>query len=70
MTQRLAADVPEATPAEDREDLLETLQDLPQHVDTVLETSRARVLAREFMNSTSYFFIGNGFGHSVASRGR
>ncbi|RKD89132.1 glutamine--fructose-6-phosphate transaminase (isomerizing) [Halopiger aswanensis] len=69
LTQRLADDVPDATPADDREAMLNALADLPRHVETVLETSRARALAREFMDSESYFFIGNGFGHSVALEG-
>ncbi|WP_265112550.1 glutamine--fructose-6-phosphate transaminase (isomerizing) [Halosolutus halophilus] len=69
LTQRIAGDVPDATPVEDRSAMLETLADLPQHVETVLETSEAETLARETLDSESYFFIGNGLGHSVALEG-
>ncbi|MEY7850988.1 glutamine--fructose-6-phosphate transaminase (isomerizing) [Natrarchaeobius sp. A-rgal3] len=69
LTHRLAEDVPDATPADDAEAMLEALEDLPRHVETVLETSQARALAWEVMDNQSYFFIGNGFGHSVALEG-
>ncbi|WP_089788357.1 glutamine--fructose-6-phosphate transaminase (isomerizing) [Natronobacterium haloterrestre] len=69
LTQRLAADVPDATPVEDREGMLEALEELPQHVERVLEMGRVTSLAREYLDSDSYFFIGNGFGHSVALEG-
>ncbi|WP_440769555.1 glutamine--fructose-6-phosphate transaminase (isomerizing) [Natronorubrum sp. DTA28] len=69
LTQRLAADVPTATPAEDRETMLEELKELPEHVERVLETTDAESLARDTVDSKSYFFIGNGLGHSVALEG-
>ncbi|MFC6767226.1 glutamine--fructose-6-phosphate transaminase (isomerizing) [Natrinema soli] len=69
LTQRIAADVPEGTPADDRGEMLEALEDLPKHVETVLETSRAEALARDVFGSKSYFFIGHGLGHSVALEG-
>ncbi|WP_440765747.1 glutamine--fructose-6-phosphate transaminase (isomerizing) [Natronorubrum sp. DTA7] len=69
LTQRLAADVPNATPAEDRETMLEELKDLPEHVEQVLEATDAESLARDTVDSKSYFFIGNGLGHSVALEG-
>ncbi|SDJ88619.1 glutamine--fructose-6-phosphate transaminase (isomerizing) [Natronorubrum texcoconense] len=69
LTQRLAADVPTATPAEDRETMLEELKELPEHVERVLETTDAASLARDTVDSKSYFFIGNGLGHSVALEG-
>ncbi|ELY44534.1 glutamine--fructose-6-phosphate transaminase (isomerizing) [Natronorubrum sulfidifaciens] len=69
LTQRLAADVPTATPADDRDAMLETLADLPEHVETVLETTTAEQLAEETLDSTSYFFIGSRLGHSVALEG-
>ncbi|MDQ2051478.1 glutamine--fructose-6-phosphate transaminase (isomerizing) [Natronolimnohabitans sp. A-GB9] len=69
LTQRIAADVPTATPLADSETMLESLADLPEHVETVIETTDAEALAREFHNSDSYFFIGNGLGHSVALEG-
>ncbi|WP_246999640.1 glutamine--fructose-6-phosphate transaminase (isomerizing) [Halosolutus gelatinilyticus] len=69
LTQRIAADIPDATPAADREAMFDALADLPRHVETVLETTDAEALAREYFDSESYFFIGNGFGHSVALEG-
>ncbi|MFC4544551.1 glutamine--fructose-6-phosphate transaminase (isomerizing) [Halosolutus amylolyticus] len=69
LTQRIAGDVPDATPHGDRAAMLETLADLPQQVETVLETTDAEALAEEFLDSQSYFFIGNGLGHSVALEG-
>ena len=69
LTQQLAADVPDATPADDRAAMLEALESLPEHVETVLETSRAEALARETLDSKSYFFIGSRLGHSVALEG-
>ncbi|WP_408958837.1 glutamine--fructose-6-phosphate transaminase (isomerizing) [Natrinema sp. 74] len=69
LTQRIAGDAPDATPAEDQEAMLETLADLPEHVETVLETSAAESLARETIDSESFFFIGNGLGRSVALEG-
>ncbi|MHC3436846.1 glutamine--fructose-6-phosphate transaminase (isomerizing) [Natrialbaceae archaeon A-gly3] len=69
LSQRLAADVPGATPMADREKMLESLRDLPDHVETVLESSRAEELARKYVDSTSYFFIGNSLGHPVSLEG-
>ncbi|PGF15190.1 glutamine--fructose-6-phosphate transaminase (isomerizing) [Natrinema sp. CBA1119] len=69
LTQRIAADVPEGTPADDRAGMLEALKDLPEHVEAVLETSQAEALAQDVFDSKSYFFIGHGLGHSVALEG-
>ncbi len=69
LTQRIAGDAPDGTPAEDRAAMLEALADLPGHVETVLETSTAETLARETIDSESFFFIGNGLGRSVALEG-
>ncbi len=69
LSQRIAGDVPDATPADDRAAMLETLADLPQHVETVLESTRAETLARDTLDSESFFFIGSGHGHSVALEG-
>ncbi|QLK25818.1 glutamine--fructose-6-phosphate transaminase (isomerizing) [Natrinema zhouii] len=69
LTQRIAADVPDGTPADDRAAMLEALEDLPEHVEAVLETSRAEALAQDMFDSDSYFFIGHGLSHSVALEG-
>ncbi|ELY90061.1 glutamine--fructose-6-phosphate transaminase (isomerizing) [Natrinema altunense] len=69
LSQRIAGDVPDATPVADRAAMLEALEALPAHVETVLERGRAETLARELLDSDSYFFIGHGLGHSVALEG-
>ena len=69
LVQRLAEDVPSATPTDDRQALLETLEALPDQVETVLDSSDAEALAREYLDHGSYFFIGNGLGHPVALEG-
>ncbi|WP_254522952.1 glutamine--fructose-6-phosphate transaminase (isomerizing) [Natrinema caseinilyticum] len=69
LTQHVAADIPDATPLDDRASMLESLEDLPAHVETVLETTQAAALAETYRDSESYFFIGSGFGHSVALEG-
>lgn len=69
LSQRIAGDVPAATPVADRAAMLEGLEDLPRHVEAVLETSGADALARETIDSESFFFIGNGLGRSVALEG-
>ncbi|WP_254529108.1 glutamine--fructose-6-phosphate transaminase (isomerizing) [Natrinema gelatinilyticum] len=69
LTQHVAADIPEATPRDDRASMLESLEDLPSHVETVLDTTQAEELAETYLDSESYFFIGSGLGHSVALEG-
>ncbi|KDE57278.1 glucosamine-fructose-6-phosphate aminotransferase [Halostagnicola sp. A56] len=69
LTQQIASDVPGGEPAADKATLLESLQDLPEHVEEVLESSQAEAVARERLDSQSYFFIGHGLGHSVALEG-
>ncbi|MCU4752501.1 glutamine--fructose-6-phosphate transaminase (isomerizing) [Halobacteria archaeon AArc-curdl1] len=69
LTQRLADDVAHATPADDRAEMLDTLADLPDHLEQILEQNAAETLAQETIDSESYFFIGNGLGHSVALEG-
>ncbi|ELY85677.1 glutamine--fructose-6-phosphate transaminase (isomerizing) [Natrialba taiwanensis] len=69
LTQRIAADVPEATPAADREEMLAELEHLPDYVDQMLEFTEAAELADDLLDSESYFFIGNGLSRSVALEG-
>ena len=69
LSQRLATDVSGATAPADAPAMLEALTDLPEHVETVLETSQADTLARELHDSSSYFFIGHGLTRSVALEG-
>jgi glutamine---fructose-6-phosphate transaminase (isomerizing) len=69
ISQRIAADVPQGTPLDDLDEMLADLEDLPAHVETVLETSDAETLAERFIDSDAFFFIGNGLGHPVALEG-
>ncbi|WP_254808258.1 glutamine--fructose-6-phosphate transaminase (isomerizing) [Natronosalvus amylolyticus] len=69
LTQRLADDVAHATPTDDRAEMLDTLADLPDHLEQILDQNAAETLAQESIDSESYFFIGNGLGHSVALEG-
>ncbi|AHF99737.1 glucosamine-fructose-6-phosphate aminotransferase [Halostagnicola larsenii XH-48] len=69
LTQHIASDIPNGEPTADKSALLESLQDLPEHVEAVLESSRAEAVAREWLDSKSYFFIGHGLSHSVALEG-
>jgi glucosamine--fructose-6-phosphate aminotransferase (isomerizing) len=69
LTERLTEDIPGVDPRSDREELLRTLTDLPEHLERVLETSDARAAAREYAGSDAFFFIGRGLGNSVAKEG-
>ena len=69
LTQHLTVEVPHAEPMADLPELLETLTDLPAQVDSVVQTSHAEALARELLDSQSYFFIGHGLAYSVALEG-
>ncbi|APX95652.1 glutamine--fructose-6-phosphate transaminase (isomerizing) [Natronorubrum daqingense] len=69
LSQQLAADVPDVSPPEDSDAMLESLDALPGHLETVLENSNAESLASDLIDSQSFFFIGNGLGHPVALEG-
>ncbi|MCU4742646.1 glutamine--fructose-6-phosphate transaminase (isomerizing) [Natronoglomus mannanivorans] len=69
LTQRIAADIPDAQPIDDLDAMLEALSDLPKQVETVVETSRAADLAERYLESRAFFFIGRGLGHAVALEG-
>ncbi|WP_276257077.1 glutamine--fructose-6-phosphate transaminase (isomerizing) [Halomontanus rarus] len=69
LTQRIAADIPDAEPIDDLDVMLESLSDLPDQVETVVETSRADELAERYLESRAFFFIGRGLGHAVALEG-
>ncbi|SEH11720.1 glucosamine--fructose-6-phosphate aminotransferase (isomerizing) [Natronorubrum sediminis] len=69
LSQQLAADIPDVSPPEDSDVMLESLDALPGHLETVLEKSNAESLASELIDSQSFFFIGNGLGHPVALEG-
>jgi len=69
LAQRLVRDIPDGTSRSDRPELLSTLQDLPDHVQTILQETDAEGLARTYRDHDSYFFIGRGMGNSVAKEG-
>ncbi|WP_207592535.1 glutamine--fructose-6-phosphate transaminase (isomerizing) [Halomontanus rarus] len=69
LTQRIAADIPDAAPIDDLDAMLESLSDLPDQVESVVETSRAGELAERYLESRAFFFIGRGLGHAVALEG-
>jgi len=47
----------------------EALEALPRCVDEVLQSSRAKGMARRYRNRSEYFFIGSGLEHPVALEG-
>ncbi|MDG5819630.1 glutamine--fructose-6-phosphate transaminase (isomerizing) [Natronococcus sp. A-GB7] len=69
VSQRLAADVPHADQVDDVDVMLESLEDLPGQVEEILETTDAERLAKQYIDSDAFFFIGNGLGHPVALEG-
>ena len=54
---------------EDADGLVADLMELPDAVEHILQSSDTARLAREFLHSESYFFIGRGLGCSVAKEG-
>ncbi|PSP39450.1 glutamine--fructose-6-phosphate transaminase (isomerizing) [Halobacteriales archaeon QH_7_65_31] len=53
----------------DLRDLIGALRDLPADLQTVLDGSDAERVAREYVDSESFFFIGRGYHHPVALEG-
>ena len=49
--------------------LASSLTELPERVQAVLDTSNAEPVARRFVDSSSYFFIGRGMEYPVALEG-
>ncbi|AFZ74460.1 glutamine--fructose-6-phosphate transaminase (isomerizing) [Natronobacterium gregoryi] len=68
LAQRIADDARGDPPA-DLESLLPDLSRMPDEIDTLLETSDADAIAREYIDSQAYFFIGRGLGFPVALEG-
>jgi glucosamine--fructose-6-phosphate aminotransferase (isomerizing) len=63
--ERIARDVT-GSPTPDHRARLAALADLPEQVETVLETSRAAAVADEYAHEDSHFFIGRGSAFAVA----
>ncbi|WP_266081720.1 glutamine--fructose-6-phosphate transaminase (isomerizing) [Haladaptatus caseinilyticus] len=66
---RLAEDIETGTPPEDKADLLQSLEELPNNVEKVLDTTEAKRIASRYTGSQAYFFIGRGLNNSVAKEG-
>ena len=63
--ERITRDVT-GSPTPDSAARLQALAELPEHVQTVLETSRAADVADRFAHEESHFFIGRGSAFAVA----
>ncbi|MHC3439744.1 glutamine--fructose-6-phosphate transaminase (isomerizing) [Natrialbaceae archaeon A-gly3] len=50
-------------------ELLSELRDVPDAVQTVLDSSQATAIAEEYVDADGYFFIGRGYHHPVALEG-
>lgn len=50
-------------------ELVRALRDVPDQVQTILDTSRSRSLARTYLDSEAFFFIGRGSQYPVALEG-
>ncbi|WP_115864052.1 glutamine--fructose-6-phosphate transaminase (isomerizing) [Halorussus litoreus] len=53
----------------DSREIVEALRDLPGQVQELLDASRAESVAKRFVDSEGYFFIGRGHHHPVALEG-
>ena len=69
LAQRIAAELPDATPRDDLEELLTSLERIPDHIDRVIDSSRAEELAMGLLDYDAYFFIGRGMSRPVALEG-
>ncbi|WP_435075048.1 glutamine--fructose-6-phosphate transaminase (isomerizing) [Halorubrum sp. HHNYT27] len=69
LSQHLARVNEAGSRVEDADELVADLMELPDAVEHILQTSDTARLAREFLHSDSYFFIGRGLGCSVAKEG-
>ncbi|WP_225336119.1 glutamine--fructose-6-phosphate transaminase (isomerizing) [Halomicrobium urmianum] len=69
LSQKIAMELPDATPREDLPELLAALERIPTHLDQVIEESRAADLATWLPEHEAYFFIGRGMSRPVALEG-
>ncbi|THE65048.1 glutamine--fructose-6-phosphate transaminase (isomerizing) [Salinadaptatus halalkaliphilus] len=51
------------------DDLVEALRDLPDKLQSILDSSSGREIAREYLEADAYFFIGRGYNAPVALEG-
>ncbi|MFC6955385.1 glutamine--fructose-6-phosphate transaminase (isomerizing) [Halorubellus litoreus] len=69
LSQCILSDIEDATAHENIQSLLNSLQALPDHIDRVLESTRAEAIARRYADEEAYFFIGRGMANAVAKEG-
>jgi len=53
----------------DTRETIAALRDLPDQVQTILDGSRAKEIAAEYVDASAYFFIGRGYNRPVALEG-
>ena len=66
--ERIARDVT-GSPTPEHAERLAALADLPEHVSTVLDSTRARKVAEKYTSGAGHFFIGRGSAFAVALEG-
>ncbi|WP_435317305.1 glutamine--fructose-6-phosphate transaminase (isomerizing) [Haloarchaeobius sp. TZWSO28] len=69
LSQRILEDVPDASPRDNMDEFLASLQDLPKHIEQVLDFSAAKRLAKRYSDHNAYFFIGRSIANAVAMEG-
>ena len=65
---RLTEDV-RGTLTDDHAALLEALRELPEHVQTILDTSQTNAVGERYLSDEGHFFIGRGNAYPVALEG-
>ncbi|WP_267642369.1 glutamine--fructose-6-phosphate transaminase (isomerizing) [Haloarchaeobius amylolyticus] len=69
LSQRVLGDATTGEQRDDLADFLASLQQLPEHIEQVLDFSAAKRLAQHYSNHNAYFFIGRGVANAVAMEG-
>jgi len=68
LRERVVRDLTGA-PTDGAEEFLAALESLPDRIETVLERTRAPVVAEQYLDSEGRFFIGRGTGYPIALEG-
>ena len=69
LARRLAEDIDGTEPRDDFDEVLAALERLPDDLQYVLESSDARSVAHDYVDSEAYLFIGRHLGFPVAKEG-
>ena len=69
LAERIADDHPAGERRDDRRAFAESLRQLPDDIERVLEETDARAVGREYLGSDAFFFIGRGLCYPVAKEG-